>query len=258
MVSISKIRKNSKKVLGRNERYLEYIRPHNRRNAFKIADDKVITKRLLAKHDIPVPKMIRVINSYEELESIDFNELPSSFVIKPVHGVRGGGVDIFYNRDSEGQWIRADKSKVSISRLKTLCRDIIDGKYSLNNEQDIVLIEERVKTHKGFRYHTFKGAPDIRIIVFNNIPVMAMLRLPTERSKGKANLDQGAIGSGIDMAVGKTTHSIYGKAGAIEKIPHTRLPVSGLRMPYWHRILKYSIEASKAAGLGFAAYRLFN
>lgn len=253
MVRITKALKNRKRVLGLNERYLEYIRPNNLRSAFEIADDKVLTKKILEKYEIPVPEQIAIIANNKELENVDFDSFPKSFVIKPVHGVRGGGVEIFYNRDKSGEWIRSDGSRVSISRLKMLCRDIMDGKYSLHNEPDIVLVEERVKAHKAFRYHSYKGTPDIRIIVFNKIPVMGMLRLPTEVSKGKANLDQGAIGTGIDMAVGKTTSAIYGKSGAIERVPHTKLPISGLRIPYWTRMLRYAVESSKVTKLGFAA-----
>jgi len=36
------------------------------------------------------------------------------------------------------------------------------------------------------------GLPDIRIICFNMVPVIAMLRIPTELSDGKANLHSGA------------------------------------------------------------------
>ncbi len=250
---LERIRRNRKKVLGLNDRYLNYIRPNNLRSAFRIADNKVLTKQILSANDIPVPKEISVIRNREELSNFDFEELPSSFVIKPVHGVRGGGVEIFYNKDKEGNWILSRGRKMSVEGVKTLCIDILDGKYSLNHEADIVLIEERVKPHKVFRYYTYKGTPDIRIIIFNNIPVMGMLRLPTEQSEGRANLDLGAIGSGIDMAVGKTTSSIMGKSGEIERSPKYKLPLSGLRIPYWNRILRYSIEASKVTGLGFAA-----
>ncbi len=252
--TISQIRKNKKKILGLNERYLNYIRPHNLKRAIQIADDKVLTKEVLSKYNIPVPKMISVIRNRKDLESMDFETLPKSFVLKPVHGVRGGGVDIFYNRDKKGNWIRADRSKASIEDIKSLCRDILDGKYSLHNEADVVLIEERVKSHKVFRYHTYKGTPDVRVIVFNSIPVMSYLRIPTEKSRGKANLDLGAIGAGIDMAVGKTTYAITGKKGIVERIPTTNLPIAGLKIPYWDKIMEYAILASNVTKLGFGGF----
>lgn len=253
---VRNLRKNKKRILGRNEWYLKYIRPNNLTRSLEIADDKIITKQILTENEIPTPTLMHVIKSKEEIDSLDFELLPKSFVIKPAQGFKGGGIEIFYNQDKNGLWIRADKSKASIDYIKSHMMDIIDGRYSLHNQPDTVMIEERVKPHKAFRYHTFKGTPDVRVIVFNSVPVMAMLRLPTEKSGGKANLDKGAIGAGIDMAIGKTTYGVPGKGGLIERIPHTGLPVSGLRVPYWNKILEYSIKASKVTGLGFAGIDL--
>ncbi len=248
-----KILKNSRRVLGLNERSLEFIMPLNHRKAVQIADDKVLTKEVLSASGIPVPNTIAILSGRADLELLDFSALPKSFVIKPVQGVRGGGVEIFYNRDKEGNFIKGDRSKISQDGIKSLCRDILDGQYSLHNEPDRVLIEERVKPHKAFRYYTYKGAPDVRVIVYNNIPIMSYVRLPTEESNGKANLDKGAIGAGIDMAVGKTTYAIVGKSQPIEYVPVSKLPLSGLKIPFWDKILHYAVEASKVTGLGFGA-----
>jgi len=46
---------------------------------------------------------------------------------------------------------------------------------------------------------------------------MAMLRLPTKESGGKANLQQGAIGLGIDMASGVTTSAVQGRINLLKK-----------------------------------------
>lgn len=251
--TINLILKNRRKVLGMNERNLEYIRKHNKKKYIEIADNKILTKEVLAKTGIPTPKLITVIKSYQDLINFDFNNLPSSFVLKPVSGLEGGGIDLFYNQDKNGQWIRADKTKASISDLKKQIIDILDGKFSLNQIPDSALFEERIRTHKVFKYYTYKGAPDIRVIVFNGVPVMAFLRIPTLASRGKANLALGAIATGIDMANGITTFAIQGKAGYIEKVPGTKLPLSGLKIPYWEKILRYSIEAQKAVNLNYLA-----
>jgi hypothetical protein len=83
------------------------------------------------------------------------------------------------------------------------------------------------------------------------VPVMAMLRLPTRASDGKANLQQGAIGVGIDLATGTTTTAIMGKGHIIERVPGTRLLLSGIKIPYWKDILKLAVEAQNISGLGF-------
>lgn len=253
MSKIQQILKNRQKVLGRNERQLVYIRQFNSRRAITIADNKVAAKQILARNNIPVPEKIAVIKSSEQLEKFNFDSLPKSFVIKPVKGVRGSGVEIFYNRDKDGNWIRSDGTKCNLGDLKVLARDILDGKFSLFNQPDVILIEERVRPHKDFKYYTFKGTPDVRVIVFNSIPIISYIRFPTRESNGKANLDLGAIGAGIDIAVGKTTSAVSGKSAKIEYMPDTNLPVSGLKIPYWDSILRYAIEASQATGLGFAA-----
>ncbi len=245
--------KNQKRVLGMNERNLDYIRRLNRRKSIEIADNKLLTKNVLTKANIPTPRGIAVINNFQELESYDWETLPDSFVVKPVQGVEGGGIEIFYNRDKTGRWIRADKSKITIQDLKSHIKDILDGRFSLNQTPDRAMFEERVKTHKAFKYYTYKGTPDIRIIIYNMIPVMSFLRLPTEASKGKANLHLGAIGAGIDMANGTTTSAIQGKAGYVETIPGTNLMVSGLKIPFWNKILRYAIEAQIASKLEFMA-----
>ncbi len=252
--NIIKIYKNRKKVLGMNERNLEYIRPYNLKKAKNIADDKIETKEVLTtRFDIPTPQLIGVIRDKEEFANFDWSTLPKSFVLKPIHGLEGLGIEIFYNKDKQGNWITSDKRKISLENLKRHILEIMDGKYSLHNQKDGVFFEERVKIHKNFRYYAYKGAPDIRVIVFNNIPIMAMLRLPTKESNGKGNLAQGAIGAGIDLVTGRTTTAIIGKNKIIETIPGTNLQLSGLQIPYWNKLLKIAIQAQKATGLGFAA-----
>ncbi len=250
--------KNRKKVLGMNERNLLYIKGYNKPKYRKIADDKYLTKKILAKHDIPTPKLLGFIKDYNDYDKFDWNSLPDSFVIKPVRGIEGAGIEIFYNRDKNGNWIKADKSKFSLKDIQSLASDILDGRFTPYADPDSVIFEERVKPHKAFKYYTYKGTPDVRIIVFNKIPVMAYLRLPTRESKGKANLAQGAIGSGIDMSNGRTTTSVFGKdrggRGTIIKfVPGTKLSLSGLRVPYWNKMMEVAVQAQEVTNLGFLA-----
>jgi len=236
-----------------NERNLGFIRPYNLSAAKEIADNKLLTKRILEDHDIPAPALIGQINDQEDLRDFNWEKLPNSFVMKPVKGLEGAGIGIFYNRDKNGDWIKSDGSKASVNDLKRQAHDILDGKYSLHNQKDSVFFEERVQMHKDFKYYAYKGAPDVRVLIFNNIPIMSYVRLPTKESDGKGNLAQGAIGAAIDLVTGTTTHAIIGKSKKIETIPGTKLSVSGLKIPYWNKILKMSIQVQRATNLGFAA-----
>jgi len=236
-----------------NERNLNYIRPYNLSRAKEIVDNKILTKKVLEKDNIPTPPMLAEIRNYEELKKFNWDTLPSSFVMKPVHGLEGSGIEIFYNRDKQGNWIKSDGARVSVDDLNRHAIDILDGKFALHNQKDHIFFEERVKIHPVFKNYAYKGAPDIRVIVFNNIPVMSYVRLPTKESDGKANLAKGAMAAAIDLATGTTTTAILGKTQLIETVPGTKLSLSGLKIPYWDKILKVAVQAQKATGLGYAA-----
>jgi len=244
--------KNSNKLLGMNSRNLEYIRPYNKTRAKKLADDKLLSKRMLKKNGVGVSKLIARIKSLEELENFDWQTLPSSFALKPNRGFGGEGIVVVYGKKKNGvdTWIKADRSLITVDDLKNHIRNILDGSFSLSNTPDTAFFEERLQLLKLFKPYAYKGIPDIRVIVFNKVPVMAMLRLPTKESSGKANLHQGAIGVGIDLATGVTTTAIQNNK-FIEKIPGTELPLSGLRIPYWKNILLLATRTQELSGLGY-------
>ncbi len=257
--------KNAKKLLGLNARSLDYIRPYNKKKAKRLADDKILSKRALKKGGIPVPKLLAKIRTADELENFDWTTLPSTFALKPNRGFGGGGILVVYGRKKiskknfqensqeviEPVWIKSDGSKVTVDDLKSHILNILDGAFSLANMPDTAFFEERLTLLKLFKPYAYKGIPDIRVIVFNRIPVMAMLRLPTKESGGKANLQQGGIGIGIDLATGVTTTAVLGKGKIIDYVPGTRMLLSGIRIPYWKDILLLAVKSQEISGMGF-------
>jgi len=189
--------------------------------------------------------------------------LPSTFALKPNRGYGGGGILVVYGRKkapkiiSEDEepaspvWIKSDGSRITVQDLKSHILNILDGAFSLANMPDIAFFEERLTLLKLFKPYAYKGIPDIRVIVFNRVPVMAMLRLPTKESGGKANLQQGGIGVGIDLATGVTTTAVLGKGKIIDYIPGTRMLLSGIRIPYWKEMLLLAVKAQEVSGMGF-------
>lgn len=253
-MSLTNFFKNRKKVVGMNARNLRYIRPNNLKGAKRIADDKILSKRVLKKGSVPVPKLIAKISSHEELDNFDWTRLPNGFALKPNKGLGGEGIIVVYGR-KKGRpdvWVKADGSTVTIDDFKNHIRNILDGNFSLSGVPDTAFFEERLTLLKLFKPYAFKGIPDIRVIIYNKVPVMAMLRLPTKDSSGKANLQQGAVGVGIDLATGVTTTAVQGKKSSIiENIPGTRLGISGLTIPFWREILELAVKAQEVSGLGF-------
>lgn len=237
-----------------NARNLRFIRPNNPKKAIRIADDKLLSKKILKKGGIPVPKLIARIRNNEELENFNWNNLPNSFALKPNRGLGGEGIIVVYGKKKNrpDAWIKADGSIITIEDFKNHIRNILDGSFSLSGVPDTAFFEERLRLLKLFKPYSFKGIPDIRVIVYNKVPVMAMLRLPTRESGGKANLQQGAVGVGIDLASGVTTTAVQGKKSKIvDTIPNSRLSVSGLRIPFWREILELAVKTQEISGLGF-------
>lgn len=247
---------NRHKILGLNERNLEYVRKYNPRAARNIADTKTLTKKVLRKAGIPVTKTLAIVRTTEQLDNFTFENL-RSFVVKPVNGSSGSGIEVVFNKNKRGEYVVGQNEHWSEARMKSHVRSIIEGKFSRGDvSEDVALIEERVRPHNKFRYFTYKGTPDIRVVVFRNIPVMAMIRWPTKESQGKANASLGAVASGIDMATGITTHSlqdINGRINLVEFVPGTTIRYGGFKVPYWNKILNISVRASQATGLGFCA-----
>lgn len=258
-------------VLGINARNLMYIKPSLTRRALSVLDNKLLTKKVLAKEKLPMQKTFGVISSPKKLNEFDWNILPTSFALKPNRGLGGQGIIIIFGKKKgkaynnrfltifdfgkkplETAWIKADRSIVTLSDIKSHIQNIIDGNFSLGNMPDKAFFEERIKILKLFRDYTYKGRgiPDIRIIVYNSVPVMAQLRIPTKESEGRANLHLGAIGAGIDMATGITTHGVCHDR-PINYIPGTRLSPRGIKIPEWEKILELAIRAQKVVNTSF-------
>ncbi len=245
--------KKRKTILGMNERNLSYINQYNKRGGFRLADHKLKTKKKLNKFNIPNPKIFATISNEDELKKFNWDSLPESFVIKPNNGVAGKGIVVIFSKDKKNNdlWIKSNGNKISKEELKNHISDILAGFFSLNGAADLVFFEERVKITKELKPYSFRGIPDIRVIVFNQVPIMAMLRLPTKKSDGKANLLQGGLGVGIDMSNGITTTAIYGKDTVITRAPDSKLLLSGIQISHWDEILEMAVSCQKVSKLGY-------
>jgi len=237
-------------LLGINARNLLYIKPFNPKKAMVLADSKLKTKNFLSARNIPVARLHSVIYNKKELKAFDFGSLPHSFVVKPNAGYGGEGIVIIRGRKGRN-FVKSSGDTLSIEDLATHINDILDGRYSLAGLSDIALFEQRLESPEPFKKMAYKGLPDFRIVVHNLIPVMAMLRLPTEKSQGKANIHMGGIGVGIDIAKGELTFATqYGRK--IESIPGFG-PIKGVKIPHWEKMLLIASRVQHITNLGFAA-----
>lgn len=236
----------SSQILGMNARNLEYLRPSNLKSAKRIADNKLLAKALLADNGLPVPKTFAVIKSAKNLHNFDPATLPKSFVLKPNRGLGGEGILLTYNQKRNGAWLDNNLKEISWVDIKAHVQDILDGRFSLSNKPDTAFFEERLVKESMFKHLAYRGVPDIRLIIYNQVPVMAMMRLPTKKSQGKANLHLGGIGVGIDIGSGCTTYAI-----CEDKILTGAHSYSGIKIPDWEQILRLAISAQQISRLGY-------
>ena len=245
------LNKQWKDVLGMNARTLDYIKKSNSAEASRLANNKLLTKKVLQKAGLATPRLFATIKTRSELANFRWTKLPQSFVLKPNSSSGGGGIVVIFGRNKKGNWVKADKTEVFIPELRNHITDIIDGNFSKGNVPDKGFFEQRIKVHPVFKSYSVKGVPDIRILIYNLVPVMAMLRLPTKESGGKANLHAGGIGVGIDLSNGVTTNAIM-HGHLIDTIPGTRLSVAGIQIPFWNDILLLATRAASVTNLNYA------
>jgi len=230
-------------VLSINKRNLEYVYTYNRRRDYPVADNKLLTKRILQQHGIPVPETLASFGYFYELTKLEETLAPfNEFVIKPARGSAGGGIIVITGRDADG-WIGTDNRRYSLEQIKRHISDIIFGIHSFGL-RDEALIEQRVQQHPDVERLCAGGLADVRIITLLQQPVIAMLRVPTRASGGRANLHQGALGIAIDLDTGKTINAtLNGRDISIH--PDSGIALLGLTLPYWDQLIA---TAGKAAG----------
>ena len=192
-------------IFGLNARSQQFSYPYNSSKGKKIAASKIQSNKILTKAYIATPKIYKKFRNPEDIHDFVWDKLPSAFALKPSRGLGGEGIIVVKKRASDGNgWISTSRERITIDDLKLHILDILEGAYSLGNVPDVAFIQEYIGRHKSLRKYAFRGTPDIRIIVFNKVPVMAMLRLPTKESGGRANLHQGAIGTTTRFFGGKS------------------------------------------------------
>lgn len=237
-------------VLGMNRRNVSYISRYNPRHLFPLVDNKLTTKELVEKAGITSPKLIGVIDSQfqvSKLEQILADE--TGFAIKPAKGSGGKGI-VVLSRNSDGQLTKSSGTIMPIDELQRHVSNTLAGLHSLGGSPDVALIEELIQFDDHLSDFSYEGVPDIRVIVCRGYPVMAMIRLSTQASDGKANLHQGAVGVGLDIASGRPLKAVqFGQP--VTHHPDTGALLSELTIPHWQTLLELAAQCYEVSGLGY-------
>ncbi|WP_426416419.1 alpha-L-glutamate ligase-like protein [Aestuariirhabdus sp. LZHN29] len=244
----SKLRERG--MLGMNRRNVAYISRYNDRRYYPLVDDKLKTKLVAEKAQASTPKLLGVVEHQFQVKTLpSILELYSEFVIKPAQGSQGKGILVITGHDGE-YYLKPSGERVSQADITRHASNILSGLYSLGGKPDVAMVESLVHFDSVFDDFSYEGVPDIRVIVFKGFPVMAMMRVSTKASDGKANLHQGAVGVGIDLATGKALHAVqYDRP--VSHHPDTGAHFAELAVPHWERILQLAASSYEMTRLGY-------
>lgn len=237
-------------ILGMNRRNVTYIAGHNPRALYPRVDDKLQTKILAEKAGIATPKLLSVVRYQHQVKVLDETLAPhEQFVIKPAHGSAGKGILVILGM-KDGKYLKPGGEELTALDVKRHASNILSGLYSLGGRPDVAMVEALVNFADTFEGFTFEGVPDIRTIIFKGFPVMAMTRLSTSQSDGKANLHQGAVGVGLDIATGRALNAVQ-KGKPITHHPDTGRKLSEIVIPHWDVLLRLAAECYEVTDLGY-------
>jgi alpha-L-glutamate ligase-like protein len=237
-------------ILGINRRNATFVLRLNPRRHYLRVDDKLVTKRLAEAAGIPTPGTLGVIAYQHELRDLpDLLAGLDQFVLKPAGGAQGNGIVVVVGVEN-GLYRKSSGALLGLAAVRQHVSNIIAGVFSLRGDVDRCIIESRVVLHPAFADISRYGIPDIRVVVCRGIPVMSMCRLPTAESDGRANLHQGAIGAGIDLATGRVFHATHHNR-AVTEHTDTKARIIGFEIPFWDRVLDLAVRAAEISSLGY-------
>lgn len=237
-------------VLGINRRNLAFIQASNPRALYPRVDNKTITKEICHANGIPVPETYAIIRRYGDLRR--FSQIigeRSEFVIKPASGAAGRGIVVVASRKGK-VYITSSGREISESEMDYHLSTILSGLYSLGGQVDCAIVEQRIIMHPIMSRIAVGGTPDVRVILYKNVPVMAMVRLPTTLSEGRANLHQGAVAAAVHLLTGRTFGGVC-QNQAVERHPDTNEQIGGWEIPGWRALVGAAMKLSDALGLGY-------
>ncbi|MFP4650517.1 MAG: alpha-L-glutamate ligase-like protein [Desulfobacterales bacterium] len=236
--------------LGINRRNFAYISRYNTRSRYPLVDDKLKTKLQAEKFSVTTPRLRGVIRRQYEIASFPgLVENLDGFAVKPSKGAGGKGILVITGRRGD-LFVKSSGKTMDVHDVKRHLSNILAGLYSLAGTPDVAIIEDLIRPVEMLEKLSYEGVPDIRIIVFMGYPVMAMLRLSTRASDGKANLHKGAVGVGLGIATGKCLHAVQ-HSNRVTLHPDTGMALDDIAVPDWQNLLVLASRSHEITRLGY-------
>ena len=233
-----------------NRRNVAYIAEYNDRRNFPLVDNKLTTKMVAREAGLAVPDLIGVVETQHDVARVgETLEDLDEFVAKPAQGSGGKGILVVVGHEN-GAYRKASGEIIQLADIQRHLSNTLSGLHSLGGRTDVAFLERLVKVNPYFHPLSYEGVPDIRLIVFRGFPIMGMLRLATKASDGKANLHQGAIGVGLDIATGKAIRAVQHNE-LVTHHPDTGADLSTIQIPNWEALLHLAARCYEVTELGY-------
>jgi alpha-L-glutamate ligase-like protein len=237
-------------LVGINRRNVELVYAENPRRFYPIADDKLLCKEHLERAGVPTaPTIVTCAGLTDVPRTLAALALREHFVLKPAHGSGGAGIVVVGAQVAPGAWRRAGGALITVRDLHRALAEIVFGRFS-GDLADRAFVEERIVPHPAFSDLWADGLCDLRVITHRARPVMAMVRVPTAQSGGRANLHQGGLGLAVDLATGRTVRGFH-RGRAVTHHPESGAPLVDLPLPAWREVLEVARATASAVPLGY-------
>jgi alpha-L-glutamate ligase-like protein len=235
-------------IIGMNRRNIRYIGRYNDRRLYPLVDDKLKTKLLAQEHGITTPALIGTVTTQFGVKHLsEMLNGHEGFVIKPAKGSGGKGI-LVIDHVADGAFVKPSGARLGLGDIERHASNILSGLYSLGGSPDVAVVEALINFDERLAEYTYEGVPDIRVIVFLGYPVMAMMRLSTAASDGKANLHQGAVGVGLDIATGTAIRGVQFDRTRHDH-PDTGHELASLHIPDWDDLLLLAAGCYEMTGM---------
>jgi alpha-L-glutamate ligase-like protein len=247
---VSPFKLNELGILGMNKRNIGFIGRYNQRKNYRLADNKLKTKSAAIARAIPVPELIGIVDYQFQIRTLGtLLQDRDAFVIKPSQGSGGKGILVIVGREGD-KFIKSSGALIDQGEVHRHSSNILAGLYSLGGRNDSAMIEALIDFDPILKDYSYEGVPDIRVIVFRGVPVMAMIRCATHSSDGKANLHQGAVGVGIDIGTGQSICAVQHNR-IVRQHPDTHVYFDSLSIPHWQQVLELASGCAGMTGLDY-------
>lgn len=236
-------------ILWQNARNLLYIWWYNTKISKSLADSKLKTKEFLKLKWVNVPETLFILKEYKDLNYWLFDLLVPPFVVKPNQWFWWKWILIIVNQNNEWDYLTNNDLTFTKKQLIKHFWDILDWFYSLSWNKDKVLIERKIELDEEIELLWKFWLPDIRVITFNMVPIMAMLRIPTKESWWKANLHSWACWVWIDIWTGKLTY-ITSNSKILKSISWIG-DIRWIILPHWDKVLTLAVKVQQITNIWY-------